>query len=91
MAPEVLWGGLPDLRADVFALGLVCYEMLAGNILFVAIPSCLWVRALSGDSGPAGKLNQRVPSPLADVIAKAMQREPKQRYASARPMASIWA
>jgi tetratricopeptide (TPR) repeat protein/TolB-like protein len=89
MAPEVLLGGLPDLRADVFALGLVCYEMLAGKHPFRGDSELpVGARIIQETAAPLGKLNQRVPPPLADVIAKAMQREPKQRYASARPMAS---
>jgi tetratricopeptide (TPR) repeat protein len=89
MAPEVLLGGLPDLRADVFALGLVCYEMLAGKHPFRGDSELpVGARIIQETAAPLGKLNQKVPSPLADVIAKAMQREPKQRYATARPMAS---
>ncbi|MGZ4840290.1 MAG: protein kinase domain-containing protein [Candidatus Angelobacter sp.] len=89
MAPEVLLGGLPDLRADVFSLGLVCYEMLAGKHPFRGDSELpVGARIIQETAAALGKLNQKVPPPLADVIAKAMQRDPRERYASARPMAA---
>ena len=88
MAPEVLLGGLPDLRADVFALGLVCYEMLPGKHPFRGDSDMpVGARIIQETAAPLAKLNQKVSQPLADVIAKAMQRDPKERYSSARPMA----
>lgn len=88
MAPEVLLGGLPDLRADVFSLGVVCYEMLAGKHPFRGDSDLpVGARIIQETAAPLAKLNPQVAQPLADVIAKAMQRDPKERYASARPMA----
>jgi eukaryotic-like serine/threonine-protein kinase len=91
MAPEVLLGGVPDLRSDVFSLGLVFYEMLAGKHPFrddsaVTPPS---IRVLQQDAPPLPKLAaSKLRRPLGDVITKTLQRDPALRYASARPLAA---
>lgn len=88
MAPEVLVGGTPDLRADVFSLGLVFYEMLAGKHPFRDGSSVTPAefRIVQQDAPPLPKLDSRIGEPLARVVAKSLQREPASRYPSARPL-----
>ena len=88
MAPEVLMGGTPDLRADVFSLGLVFYEMLAGKHPFRDGVSTTRAEFLivQQDAPPLPKLDSKIGEPLAKVVAKSLQRDPAARYASARPL-----
>jgi serine/threonine protein kinase/Flp pilus assembly protein TadD len=89
MAPEVLLGSLPDLRADVFSLGLVYYEMLAGRHPFRGDSSVpVMARIVQETASPLRKQNTNIGRPLADVIGKAMQREPADRYPSAELLAA---
>jgi len=90
MAPEVLLGGIPDLRADVFSLGLVFYEMLAGKHPFrddsaITPPA---FRIVQQPAPPLPKLESKLSRPLANVVDKSLQREPELRYPSARPLAA---
>ena len=89
MAPEVLLGSLPDLRADVFSLGLVYYEMLAGKHPFrddSSVP--VTARIVQENAVSLSKRNKEVSRPLAQVIEKAMQRTPADRYPSAESLSA---
>lgn len=88
MAPEVLLGGVPDLRADVFGLGMVFYEMLAGKHPFRGDASTTPVafRIVQENAAPLAALDGKAGQPLKDVVAKCMQRDPAMRYTSARPL-----
>lgn len=88
MAPEVLLGGIPDLRADVFGLGMVFYEMLAGKHPFRGDASTTPVafRIVQENAAPLPNLESKAEQPLKDVVGKCMQRDPVMRYASARPL-----
>jgi eukaryotic-like serine/threonine-protein kinase len=86
MAPEVLLGGVPDLRADVFGLGMVFYEMLAGKHPFRGDASTTPVafRIVQENAAPLAALDGKAGQPLKDVVSKCMQRDPAMRYPSAR-------
>ena len=88
MAPEVLLGGTPDLRADVFGLGMVLYEMLAGKHPFRGDASTTPVafRIVQENAAPLPALEGRAAQPLKEVVARCMQRDPAMRYPSARPL-----
>jgi hypothetical protein len=83
LAPELLDGAQPDPRADVYALGVVCYEALTGRPPFTG-PVPLAV-ARAADAGHHQRLEDLpdVPAPLARVVEQAMGRRPEQRFASA--------
>ncbi|MBT9489892.1 MAG: serine/threonine protein kinase, partial [Rubrivivax sp.] len=88
LAPEQLQGGTIDGRTDVYALGVVLYELLAGRKAFEGSTLEQIINAvLHGHPAPANELQRAVPPGLAGVAAKAMARAPEQRYASAAELA----
>lgn len=82
MAPEVLRGEVPDARADIFALGLVLYEMLAGKHPFQGQnTTVITARILSDNEAVAlRKTARRISSRLGTVVARAILKDPARRY-----------
>ncbi|MGH9192882.1 MAG: serine/threonine-protein kinase [Acidimicrobiales bacterium] len=87
MAPELLEGAHPDPRADVYSLGVVCYLALAGQPPYAGPVPLAVVRA--ADTGQHLRLESltHVPEPLAEVVERAMDRDPERRFASADELA----
>jgi eukaryotic-like serine/threonine-protein kinase len=84
MAPEVLEEKEPDARADIFSLGVVSYEALAGHNPFRAegfLATC--ERILHEDPAPVSALNSLVPHELDRIVSKMLAKNPAQRYSSA--------
>ncbi len=86
MAPEVVRHGIFEQRSDLFAMGVVLWEALTGERLFTATDTATAVRKLL--EGEIPKASSFVPAaaPLDEVIAKALARNPEDRYATAREM-----
>jgi len=83
MAPEVLLEKAPDGRADIFSLGVVFYEILAGHHPFLADGFLATSdRIRSETPAPIHIFNSEVPKELEKLVSKAMAKEPGQRYAS---------
>ncbi len=84
MAPEQLLGEPLDRRCDVFALGIVLFELATHQRLFKRASDYLTARATLEEPIPrADAIDPAVPVALADVIAKALSRDPRARYADA--------
>jgi serine/threonine-protein kinase len=86
MSPEQA-SGQPecDGRSDIYALGCVLYEMVAGMTPFVGpTPQSVMAQRVSFDPPPLGKYRSRTPASLDGVISKAMSRLPADRYQTAR-------
>ena len=81
MSPEQVRGHPVDRRADVFSLGIVLHEMLAGERLFTG-PSELAVleKVRSAEVRPPSERNPAVPPALDDVVLRALAREAGDRY-----------
>jgi serine/threonine-protein kinase len=89
MAPEQARGGAITPATDVYALGVVLYEMLSGAPPFGGHSAVeLALRHLE-DPPPA--LPEAVPRPVADVVARALAKEPSQRYADGGEVADALA
>ena len=89
MPPEVLLGNLPDLRADVFAMGVVLYEMLGGRHPFMApTKTAIAAGILHQEPPPLSTLGKAVPEPLTRVVAKALVKDPEKRYQNGRELAN---
>ena len=88
MAPEQARSESTDRRADVFAAGILLWEMLAGRRLFKAETEAATILRVVVDLIP--RLNSvapDVPAPFDAVCAKALARNPDDRYQTARLMA----
>jgi serine/threonine protein kinase len=80
MAPEQLLGEELDARADIYAAGVVVYQCLTGRTPFAAdSPMVLITRMLDGAPTPLRELNDDVPLALADVVHRAIARDPGAR------------
>jgi serine/threonine-protein kinase len=88
MAPEQLAGESVDARADVYALAVVAYEMLAGAPPFTG-PTAQAILAahLTQSARPLSKLRPDLPPGLSNAIDKALSKSPADRYGSASEFA----
>jgi WD40 repeat protein len=88
MAPEQARGEPVDERADVYAIGAILYELLSGRAPHADVtPQAVLDRVIAGPPAPIGRIAPGVPPELADLVAKAMERNPADRYSDARALA----
>ena len=87
MSPEQSMGSTVDCRSDVFALGILLYELTTGRRAFVGPnPFAIMNKAIAGDYVPPERIRADYPARLASIVARAMQPDPAARYQSAAEM-----
>jgi serine/threonine protein kinase len=90
MAPEQLMGGVVDTRSDLFAVGAVLYECLAGRPPFVAdSPLTLVAHIIDGNFPKLSELVPDVPRRLEAIVHQQLQLQPEDRIGSARELANL--
>jgi serine/threonine-protein kinase len=83
MAPEQILGKKVDERADIYSLGVIMYEMLAGNPPYSrGDHMSVMYQHVQGKAQPLNEANPKVPREIADVITKTMQVDKLKRYTS---------
>jgi serine/threonine protein kinase/TolB-like protein/Tfp pilus assembly protein PilF len=89
MAPEQLLGEPIDARTDIHAAGLVLYEMATGKRAFSEVPTSQLIGAiLHHDPTTPRQLNANLSSELEWIVRKCLERNPGDRYQSARELAA---
>ncbi|AHH21809.1 putative serine/threonine protein kinase [Nocardia nova SH22a] len=87
-APEQFEGGATDHRADVYSLGCTLFELLTGAVPFAGRSPAAMMAAHLGAAPPRpSAADPRLPAALDDVIARAMAKQPGDRYASCGELA----
>jgi serine/threonine-protein kinase len=88
LSPEAAHGKAVDQRADIFAVGIILWEMLAGRRLFSGESDYQVVKAVQRCEVPRiSKVNPEASSEVESILARALARDPSQRYQSARALA----
>src|SRR3990172_10773746 len=89
MAPQQARGEAADARADVFAVGVVLWELCAGRRLFARDSDANTLAALLGGETPSppSAWNEEVPPELDALVMRALERDPARRTESAEELA----
>jgi serine/threonine-protein kinase len=87
MAPERLRGEAFDRRSDIYATGVVLYQLLTGRLPFDGPAELLLPRILNEALAPLGNGDQTYPSALERVIDRALAKSPDDRYQTSEEMA----
>lgn len=87
MSPEQIQGGRGDARSDLYAWGVIMYELLTGRVPFEGDN---WLAVMAGHlqrtPEPIHRLRRDVPAALEAVVRKAMRRYPENRYPTAQAL-----
>jgi len=88
ISPEQVRGKRGDARSDLYALGVMLYEMLTGKVPFTG-PNAFVIMndRLLNNPVPPREIDPAISPQLQEIIYRALEREPKNRYASAREFA----
>lgn len=85
LSPEAAHGKEADQRTDVFAVGIILWEMLAGQRLFLGNTDLETVKQVQrADVPDVRRFNPHVPESVVRVLARLLARDPDERYRTAR-------
>ena len=88
ISPEQVKGKRGDARSDIYALGVMLYEMLTGKVPFTGANAFIIMNdRLLNNPVPPREIDPSVSPQLQEIIYRAMEREPSNRYQSARELA----
>ncbi len=87
MSPEQVHGRAVDARSDVFSVGIVLYEMLAGRRAFHRDSGISTVAAILHEQpDPLRRVRRDLPRTVERILTRCLEKDPEKRYASARAL-----
>lgn len=87
MAPEQVTGGEVSARTDIYALGVMLYEIVTGVLPFTSdSPMAVAMMHLHQELRPPRQINPMLPASVEAVIKRAMNKEPQERFTTAGEM-----
>ena len=87
ISPEQVKGARGDQRSDIYSMGIIFYEMLTGRVPFNGPnPLAAMNERVLNDVKPPRELNPEISPELEEVLFRALEREPRHRYATASEM-----
>lgn len=90
-APEQVTGGTADQRSDIYAIGVLLFEMATGRLPFSGRdPLALALQTLTEPAPDARAVDARVPPELSSVIVRALEKNPDARYPSGEATGSSY-
>jgi serine/threonine protein kinase len=88
LAPEQILGHPFDARSDIFAVGIILYEVLRGQYPFQAPAGLIPREIVHTDPEPLRKWNTLIPAELEEVATRALKKDPKDRFQTADELAA---
>ena len=89
MSPEQVRGGTVDARSDIYSVGIMMYELLAGRRPFEADSAYgILQQQCNVAPQPPIAVNQQLPQPLSDLIMCALAKDPANRFQNAQAVAN---
>lgn len=89
MAPEQWAMSKPDERTDIWAAGMVLYEMLRGTLPYGDQPSCLRIMTAEPDDIPRSTVGARLPPDIGVVIGRTLAADPAHRFQTATELLCV--
>ena len=87
LPPERLLGGDATAAGDIYAVGVILYEAIAGSKPFEATDQAGWLAAAASPPPPLRRFRPAVPAALAAAVERSLSRDPTQRFRTAEEMA----
>ncbi len=88
MSPEQFMGQIVDGRSDLFSAGVILYQLLTGERPFSGSPTTIMHKVLKEEPLSPSTLNVQAPRPFDQVVKRALEKRPEDRYQTAREFAA---